>query len=109
MESVSLALSSVSIKDSPDQDRIIKIIVDDQEIECPKQILVQNSKWFEAYFAFQSENLDDIVHLKGGLDYASIKTILDGLSNPKGTIDIHEENVQNVLQASTFLQCTYLS
>ena len=108
MESVSLALSSVSIKDSPD-DRIIKIIVDDQEIECLKQILVQNSKWFEAYFAFQSEDQEDIVHLKGGIDYASIKTILDGLSNPKGTIDIHEENVQNVLQASTFLQCKYSS
>ena len=115
MESVSLALSSVSLKDdSPLSDCMVKIIIssenrENQEFRCPKKLLVQHSKYFEAFFAFsQSKNhqdIEEVVQLKGGIDYDSIKTIWDGLSSPKESIDIDEENVQNILQASTFLQC----
>lgn len=116
MESISLAFQeTVSLKDSSN-DLIVKIRVDDQELCCPKKLLVQHSKYFEAYFAFSQSKApphaqadqhpqEIIVQLKGGIDFESIKTIWDGLSNPKGVIEIDEENVQSILQASTFLQC----
>jgi len=115
MESISLAFQeTVSLKDTSSNDLIVKIRVDDQELCCPKKLLVQHSKYFEAYFAFsqskdqaqaEKNSQEIIVQLKGGIDFESIKTIWDGLSNPKGVIEIDEENVQSILQASTFLQC----
>ena len=100
MESISLAFQeTVSLKDTSN-DLIVKIRVDDQELCCPKNLLVQHSKYFEAYFAFSQSKSPDhlshaqaekntqeiIVQLKGGIDFESIKTIWDGLSNPKGVI-----------------------
>ena len=115
MESISLSFQeTVSLKDASTNDLIVKIRVDDQELCCPKKLLVQHSKYFEAYFAFsqskdqaqaEKNSQEIIVQLKGGIDFESIKTIWDGLSNPKGVIEIDEENVQSILQASTFLQC----
>lgn len=74
--------------------------------------MVQHSKYFEAYFAFAEskgrnggDNLAEVVQLNGGIDYESMKTILEGLCHPKGHIVIDEENVQSILQASAFLQC----
>ena len=53
MESISLAFQeTVSLKDTSTNDLIVKIRVDDQELCCPKNLLVQHSKYFEAYFAF---------------------------------------------------------
>ena len=103
MESLTLSLDSVKLQNSEAE---VKILVDSKELRCSKELLVQHSKYFEAYFAFSPGQDHQVVQLKGGIDYESIKTILDGLAH-KGCKDIQidEENVQSILQASAFLQC----
>lgn len=101
MDSLTLSLGSVALSE------IVLILVENKELRCSKDLLVKHCKYFEAYFAF-SESPEDhqVVQLKGGIDYDSIKTILDGLAaHPKVCIEIDEENVQSILQASAFLQC----
>lgn len=100
VDSVTLSLSAVSLKEDA---KVVKILVDSKELRCSKQLLVQNSKYFKAYFAFHDQL--SVIQLNGGIDYDSTKTILDGLANPGGKIDVDEENVQSILQASAFLQC----
>ena len=108
MESLTLSLDSVKLNESTETDDV-RILVDSKELRCSRQLLVQHSKYFEAYFAFSAPQDHQVVQLKGCIDYDSIKTILDGL-NPspaqkKSSIQIDEENVQSILQASAFLQC----
>ena len=80
MESLRLNLNAVTL--SSDH---VRIFVDNKELRCSKQLLVQQSKYFEAYFAFSPAEDHHVVKLKGGIDYESIKTILDGLAHdPKG-------------------------
>ena len=105
MESLRLSLDSIQLNEANDQ---VRILVDSKELRCSKLLLVQHFKYFEAYFAFSAPQDHQVVQLKGGIDYESIKTILDGLtssSQTKGSIQIDEENVQSILQASAFLQC----
>jgi len=108
MESLTLSLDSVKLNESTETDDV-RILVDSKELRCSRQLLVQHSKYFEAYFAFSAPQDHQVVQLKGCIDYDSIKTILDGLnSSPaqkKSSIQIDEENVQSILQASAFLQC----
>lgn len=103
MESLALSLNSVSLSSD-----VIQILVENKELRCSKKLLVQHCKYFEAYFAFSDSSDEDhkVVQLKGGIDYDSIKTILEGLAHPQSLIDIDEENVQSILQASSFLQCS---
>lgn len=105
MESLRLSLDSIQLNEANDQ---VRILVDSKELRCSKLLLVQHFKYFEAYFAFSAPQDHQVVQLKGGIDYESIKTILDGFtssSQTKGSIQIDEENVQSILQASAFLQC----
>ena len=105
MESLRLSLDSIQLNEANDQ---VRILVDSKELRCSKLLLVQHFKYFEAYFAFSAPQDHQVVQLKGGIDYESIKTILDGLTSScqtKSSIQIDEENVQSILQASAFLQC----
>jgi hypothetical protein len=102
MEALEMALDSVSL--AATSEPRVRVQIDERELECPKDLLMRHCKYFQAYFAF-TEVPEDVVQLKGGLDYASFKTILDGLSHPKHYIQIDEENVQSILQAASFLQC----
>ena len=119
VDSVTLALNKVSLgnsSSSDSDDSVVKILVDNRELLCSRQLLVQHSKYFRAYFAFEedqklSENpvTNDkdrtVIRLKGGLDFNSAKIILDSIQDGIHKIKLDEDNVQSVLQASAFLQC----
>ena len=107
MELLAVNLQSVSLSDSAsgsdnDNEEQIRILIDGQELNCTKKLLVKHSKYFKAFLAFSDNG--KVLELKGGcIDYDSVRTILDGLV--RDHIQIDEENVQNILQASAFLQC----
>ena len=97
MESLRLSLSSVTLNND------VQIIVDNKELKCSKQLLLQHSKYFEAYFSFSPSPEDhQVVKLKGGIDYETIKTILEGLAqDPKGkeSSNIHHVIIANFCHA----------
>ena len=100
---LAFALKAVTISEDDEaaEDQIL-VVVDGKELRCPKKLLVANSKYFKAFISFSDK--DKVLELKGGcVDYESLKTILDGLV--LGHTYIDEDNVQNILQASAFLQC----
>ena len=66
---------------------------------------MHHSKYFSAFLAFSP--LAEVLELKGDcIDYESMKTIFEGLQHGSH-IRIDEENAQNILQASAFLQCPW--
>ena len=109
MELLAVNLQSVSLSDSAsgsdnDNEEQIRILIDGQELICTKKLLVKHSKYFKAFLAFSDTDNGKVLELKGGcIDYDSVRTILDGLV--RDHIQIDEENVQDILQASAFLQC----
>ena len=77
MESMRLSLDSIKLNEADD----VRILVENKELRCSKLLLVQHFKYFEAYFAFSPIQDHQVVQLKGGIDYESIKTIIEGLSS----------------------------
>ena len=123
MELALAKLKTVTLKDSPassplpkdDEDTTIVILIEGKELRCSKKLLVQHSKYFSAFLAFspagrevqQQQQQHRVLELKGGcIDYESMKTIFEGLEHGSH-ISIDEENAQNILQASAFLQCPW--
>lgn len=113
MELAVAKLKTVTLKDShasskDDEDPTIVILIEGKELRCSKKLLVQHSKYFSAFLAFSPAEKDlRVLELKGDcIDYESMKTIFEGLEHGSH-ISIDEENVQNILQASAFLQCPW--
>ena len=107
MELALAKLKSVTLKDSNDEEdgTEIVILIEGKELRCCKKLLVHHSKYFSAFLAFSP--LAEVLELKGDcIDYESMKTIFEGLQHGSH-IRIDEENAQNILQASAFLQCPW--
>jgi len=80
--------------------KILRIVIDDEEILCDNELLIKECKYFDAFSHFEKTNE---INLKGGISLSTCKTILDFLNGEELQIDLN--NFQDVLQASLFLQC----
>lgn len=84
-EEASMARSLTDFSLSPNDCDVTCVIVENKEIHCRTDILIENSFYFKTLFSFQNrvqnQSKTNQVKLMGGINFESTRVILSGMMN----------------------------